>query len=114
MSSFRGFAIVTVIHDSEAELGGLLDSVARWLDPRPRVIVVDSGSSDGGASLARVLGGEVVELAEVDFADVDARAEDGRDAVMRSFDACRPEEVAHGVNRRARRTETERFADRVG
>ena len=26
---FRGFAIVTVIHDSEHELGGLLDSVAR-------------------------------------------------------------------------------------
>ena len=62
MSSFRGFAIVTVIHDSEAELGGLLDSVARWLDPRPRVIVVDSGSSDGGAALARDRGAEVVEL----------------------------------------------------
>ena len=62
MSSFRGFAIVTVIHDSEAELAGLLASVARWLKPRPRVIVVDSGSSDGGAALARDWGAEVVDL----------------------------------------------------
>jgi N-acetylglucosaminyl-diphospho-decaprenol L-rhamnosyltransferase len=62
VSSFRGFAIVTVIHDSEAELGGLLDSVARWLDPSPRVIVVDSASSDGGGTLARHWGAEVVEL----------------------------------------------------
>lgn len=62
MSSFRGFAIVTVIHDSEAELGGLLDSVARQLEPRPRVIVVNSGSSDGGAALARDWGAELVEL----------------------------------------------------
>jgi N-acetylglucosaminyl-diphospho-decaprenol L-rhamnosyltransferase len=62
VSSFRGFAMVTVIHDSEAELAGLLDSVARWLEPRPRVIVVDSGSSDGGAGLARGWGAEVVEL----------------------------------------------------
>ena len=56
MSSFRGFAIVTVIHDSEPELGGLLDSVARWLEPRPRVIVVDSGSSDGGAGAGAATG----------------------------------------------------------
>ena len=62
MSSFRGFAIVTVIHDSEAELAGLLASVTRWLEPRPRVIVVDSGSSDGGAALARDWGAEVVAL----------------------------------------------------
>jgi N-acetylglucosaminyl-diphospho-decaprenol L-rhamnosyltransferase len=62
VSSFRGFAIVTVIHDSEAELGGLLDSVARRLEPRPRLIVVDSGSTDGGAALARDWGAEVVEV----------------------------------------------------
>jgi N-acetylglucosaminyl-diphospho-decaprenol L-rhamnosyltransferase len=62
VSSFRGFAIVTVIHDSEVELRGLLDSVATRLDPRPRVIVVDSASSDGGAALARDWGAEVVEL----------------------------------------------------
>ena len=40
-----GFAIVTVIHDSEPELPVLLDSIARLPEPRPRVIVVDSGSS---------------------------------------------------------------------
>ena len=56
------FAIVTVIHDSEAELRGLLDSLERHLDPRPRVVVVDSGSRDDGAALARERGAEVVEL----------------------------------------------------
>jgi GT2 family glycosyltransferase len=56
------FAIVTVVHDSEAELRGLLDSIDRHLDPRPRVVVVDSGSSDGGPALARERGAQVVEL----------------------------------------------------
>ena len=37
----NAFAIVTVIHNSEAELDGLLDSVVRHLHPRPRVVVVD-------------------------------------------------------------------------
>ncbi len=56
------FAIVTVIHDSEPELPLLLDSVERLPEPRPRVIVVDSGSSDRGASLAAERGAEVVDL----------------------------------------------------
>jgi GT2 family glycosyltransferase len=56
------FAIVTVIHNSEAELRGLLDSVESRLDPVPRVVVVDSGSTDGGAALARERGAELVEL----------------------------------------------------
>jgi len=56
------FAIVTVIHDSEPELAGLLDSVGRLPDPRPRVVVVDSGSSDGGAAVAAGRGAEVVTL----------------------------------------------------
>ena len=56
------FAIVTVIHDSEAELRGLLDSIDRHLDPRPRLVVVDSGSGDDGAALARDRGAEVVDL----------------------------------------------------
>jgi N-acetylglucosaminyl-diphospho-decaprenol L-rhamnosyltransferase len=47
------FAIVTVIHDSAADLERLLDSVERHLDPPPALVVVDSGSSDGGAELAR-------------------------------------------------------------
>lgn len=57
-----GFAIVTVIHDSEPELRGFLDSLARLPEPRPRVIVVDSGSSDDGAALAAQRGAEVVRL----------------------------------------------------
>ncbi len=56
------FAIVTVLHDSEPELGALLDSIERWLDPPPRVVAVDSGSSDGGPALARERGAELVEL----------------------------------------------------
>jgi N-acetylglucosaminyl-diphospho-decaprenol L-rhamnosyltransferase len=56
------FAIVTVIHDSAADLGRLLDSVERELRPVPAVVVVDSGSSDDGASLARERGARVVVL----------------------------------------------------
>ncbi len=56
------FAIVTVIHDSERELPLLLDSLARLPDPRPRVIVVDSGSRDRGPELAAERGAEVVAL----------------------------------------------------
>jgi N-acetylglucosaminyl-diphospho-decaprenol L-rhamnosyltransferase len=56
------FAIVTVIHDSEQELAGLLDSVGRLPDPPPRFVVVDSGSSDGGAALAEERGADVVRL----------------------------------------------------
>jgi GT2 family glycosyltransferase len=56
------FAIVTVIHDSEPELPALLDSIERLPEPRPRVIVVDSGSSDDGATLAAARGAEVIDL----------------------------------------------------
>jgi GT2 family glycosyltransferase len=56
------FAIVTVIHDSAADLERLLDSIERHLDPRPAVIVVDSGSSDDGAELARRRGAIVTAL----------------------------------------------------
>jgi len=56
------FAIVTVIHDSEQELPLLLDSVERLPEPRPRVIVVDSGSRDAGSALAAARGAEVVAL----------------------------------------------------
>ena len=56
------FAIVTVIHNSEPELPGLLDSVARLPEPTPRVIVVDSGSGDGGPALAAEHGAEVIRL----------------------------------------------------
>jgi N-acetylglucosaminyl-diphospho-decaprenol L-rhamnosyltransferase len=58
-----GYAIVTVIHDSEPELPLLLDSIGRLPEPRPRTIVVDSGSSDGGPELAAERGAELVRLA---------------------------------------------------
>ena len=56
------FAILTVIHDSAPDLERLLDSVGRHLDPAPPVVVVDSGSRDGGADLARRRGAQVVAL----------------------------------------------------
>jgi GT2 family glycosyltransferase len=56
------FAIVTVIHDSEPELPLLLASIARLPEPLPRVIVVDSGSSDRGPELAAESGAEVIRL----------------------------------------------------
>jgi len=57
-----GYAIVTVIHDSEPELPLLLDSVERLPEPRPHVIVVDSGSRDRGPELASERGAELVRL----------------------------------------------------
>jgi N-acetylglucosaminyl-diphospho-decaprenol L-rhamnosyltransferase len=62
-SAGAGFAFVTVAHDSESELAGLLSSVERHL-PGARVVVVDSGSSDGGAELARSRGATVIEIDE--------------------------------------------------
>lgn len=56
------FTIVTVIHDSAAELTRLLDSVARHLDPPPEVIVVDSGSADDGLARARAAGARTIAL----------------------------------------------------
>ena len=61
-ATLAGYAIVTVIHDSEAELPALLDSVARLPEPRPQVVVVDSGSGDGGPALAAERGAEVIAL----------------------------------------------------
>lgn len=52
------FAAVVVLHDSEPELRTLLGS----LDGPPQLIVVDNGSRDGGADLARAHGAEVIEL----------------------------------------------------
>jgi N-acetylglucosaminyl-diphospho-decaprenol L-rhamnosyltransferase len=56
------FALVTVIHDSARELERLLASVERFLEPRPRTVVADSGSRDAGAGVARDHGAEVVAL----------------------------------------------------
>lgn len=61
----EGIALVTVTHNSEADLAALLESVRRHL-PRARVVVVDSGSSDASAERARAWPGraEVLELRE--------------------------------------------------
>jgi N-acetylglucosaminyl-diphospho-decaprenol L-rhamnosyltransferase len=57
------FSAVVVIHDSERHVAALLASIARHLasDP-PQVIVVDSGSRDGGPAVARAAAATVVEL----------------------------------------------------
>jgi N-acetylglucosaminyl-diphospho-decaprenol L-rhamnosyltransferase len=57
-----GFAIVTVVHNSAADVSRLLDSVERHLHPPPAVVIVDSGSSDRGADLGRERGARVIEL----------------------------------------------------
>jgi GT2 family glycosyltransferase/glycosyltransferase involved in cell wall biosynthesis len=59
----EGIALVTVSHNSERELPGLLRSVKAHL-PGARVIVVDSGSTDRSAELAREHGATVIELGE--------------------------------------------------
>jgi GT2 family glycosyltransferase len=46
------FSAVVVTHDSAAELRELLDSIDRFLDPRPELIVVDTGSEDGTPEIA--------------------------------------------------------------
>ena len=57
-----GFTVVVVLHDSEAELRVLLDSLDAHLAPRPQLVVVDSGSTDGGAELAQSRGADVLVL----------------------------------------------------
>jgi GT2 family glycosyltransferase len=56
------FSVVIVLHDSEPELEVLLRSMTTHLPERPQLIVVDTGSRDGGVALATVHGAEVVEL----------------------------------------------------
>ena len=56
------FTAVVVIHDSAPELARLLDSLEAHLPQPPQLVVVDSGSRDGGGALARGRGAEVVEL----------------------------------------------------
>jgi N-acetylglucosaminyl-diphospho-decaprenol L-rhamnosyltransferase len=56
------FSVVVVIHDSAPQLAGLLASIDRRLEERPQVIVVDSGSRDDGAAVARLAGAHPVVL----------------------------------------------------
>jgi GT2 family glycosyltransferase len=56
------FSVVTVLHDSAEDLERLLDSLDRHIHDQAHVIAVDTGSTDGGAQIARERGCEVVEL----------------------------------------------------
>jgi N-acetylglucosaminyl-diphospho-decaprenol L-rhamnosyltransferase len=57
------FTAVVVIHDSARHLEALLQSIERHLaDDPPQIVVVDSGSRDDGAALARARGARVVAL----------------------------------------------------
>jgi GT2 family glycosyltransferase len=55
--------LVTVTHESRPEVVRLLESAFRLL-PGAELIVMDSGSSDGGPAAGRGLGARVVELGE--------------------------------------------------
>jgi N-acetylglucosaminyl-diphospho-decaprenol L-rhamnosyltransferase len=55
------FSVVVVLHNSAGPLRALLASLPLLPEP-PQLIVVDSGSRDEGAELARAAGAEVVEL----------------------------------------------------
>ncbi len=61
-----GLALVTVTHNSAATLPPFLASVSAHL-PGARVVVVDSGSEDGGAELARSAGASVIEAPNIGF-----------------------------------------------
>jgi GT2 family glycosyltransferase len=56
------FTAIVVIHDSAPHLEALLRSVERHVDPAPQFVVVDSGSSDGGADVARAHGADTIIL----------------------------------------------------
>jgi GT2 family glycosyltransferase len=53
---------VVVLHDSEPELRRLLASIDAHLPGRVELVVVDTGSADGGAAVAREWGATVVDL----------------------------------------------------
>jgi GT2 family glycosyltransferase len=53
--------VVVVLHDSASELDVLLRSMEAHLEQRPQLVVVDTGSADGGAERAARWGAEVVE-----------------------------------------------------
>jgi N-acetylglucosaminyl-diphospho-decaprenol L-rhamnosyltransferase len=62
-SPAEALTLVTVTHESRPELVRLVESISRHL-PGAELIVVDSGSSDGGPTAARELGARVVDLGE--------------------------------------------------
>ena len=54
-------ALVTVTHESAAELDGLLSSIARYM-PDAELVVVDCASADGSAGVARAAGAATIAL----------------------------------------------------
>lgn len=55
------FGGVVVIHNSERYLPGLFDSLERHVRPAPELVVVDTGSQDRGAEIARARGATVID-----------------------------------------------------
>lgn len=55
------FGAAIVIHNSERYLEALFDSLERHIDPAPELIVVDTGSTDAGAEIARARGAKVID-----------------------------------------------------
>ncbi len=62
-----GYAVVTVLHDSAAELPALLASLAACSPPPAQIIAVDAGSSDQGPALAADAGCTVLVAGDVGF-----------------------------------------------
>jgi glycosyltransferase involved in cell wall biosynthesis len=61
-------SVVVPVRDGARYLAELLDAVAaQRVDAEVEVLVVDSGSSDGSADLARAAGAEVLEIDASDF-----------------------------------------------
>jgi GT2 family glycosyltransferase len=60
--SVPGLSIVTVLHESEADLKRLLASFDAHLPQRPELIVVDAQSTDNGPAMAREWGATVIQL----------------------------------------------------
>ena len=57
------FTALVVVHDSERHVAALLRSIERHLaDEPPQVVVVDSGSRDDGAAVARAHGAHTIVL----------------------------------------------------
>ncbi len=55
------FGAAIVIHNSERYLGALFDSLERHIHPMPELVVVDTGSTDAGAELARSRGAMILD-----------------------------------------------------
>jgi GT2 family glycosyltransferase len=65
----RRFVVSMILHESAGTVGAALDSVVQILGPKDAVVVVDNGSSDGSAALAREHAPEavIIEQGNVGF-----------------------------------------------